>query len=48
VELSGSHAKGRFALRYYQGEKLRGIVLCHHGANDVVSAKSEVRQALGK
>ena len=48
VELSGSHAKGRFALRYYLGEKLRGIVLCHHGANDVVSAKSELRQALGK
>ncbi len=48
VESSGSHAKGRFALRYYQGEKLRGIVLCHHGANDVVSAKSELRQALGK
>ena len=48
VELRGSHAKGRFTLRYYQGEKLRGIVLCHHGANDVVSAKSELRQALGK
>jgi NAD(P)H-nitrite reductase large subunit len=48
VELSGSHAKGRFALRYYLGEKLRGIVLCHHGANDVVSAKSELRQAFGK
>jgi 3-phenylpropionate/trans-cinnamate dioxygenase ferredoxin reductase subunit len=48
VELSGSQAKGRFALRYYQGEKLRGIVLCHHSANDVVSAKNELRQALGK
>jgi hypothetical protein len=48
VQLSGSYAKGRFALRYFQGEKLRGIVLCHHGANDVASAKSELRHALGK
>ena len=30
VQLTGSYAKGRFALRYFQGEKLRGIVLCHH------------------
>ena len=48
MELNGSYAKSRFALRYYQGEKLRGIVLCHHSANDVKSAKNELRQALGK
>src|SRR5712691_175957 len=39
VQLTGSYAKGRFVLRYFQGEKLRGIVLCHHNANDVESAK---------
>jgi hypothetical protein len=27
VQLTGSYAKGRFALRCFQGEKLRGIVL---------------------
>ena len=48
VQLTGSYAKGRFALRYFQGEKLRGIVLCHHGPNDVQSARTELRQALGK
>ena len=48
VQLSGAYAKGRFALRYFQGEKLRGIVLCHHSANEVKSAKNELRQALGK
>src|SRR6476620_11835147 len=48
VQLTGSYAKGRFALRYFQGEKLRGIVLCHHSANDVQSARTELRQALGK
>jgi 3-phenylpropionate/trans-cinnamate dioxygenase ferredoxin reductase subunit len=48
VELSGSYAKGRFALRYFQGEKLRGIVLCHHSASEVAAAKNQLRQALGK
>ena len=48
VQLTGSYAKGRFALRYFQGEKLRGIVLCHHSPNDVQSARTELRQALGK
>jgi NADPH-dependent 2,4-dienoyl-CoA reductase/sulfur reductase-like enzyme len=48
VDLSGSYAKSRFVARYYQGEKLRGIVLCHHSPNDVEAAKTELRQALGK
>ncbi len=48
VDLSGSYAKSRFVARYYQGEKLRGIVLCHHSTGDVESAKTELRQALGK
>ena len=49
VPLRGTYAKGRFALAsYFQGEKLRGIVLCHHSANDVASAKTELRHALGK
>ncbi|HEY1583636.1 MAG TPA: FAD/NAD(P)-binding oxidoreductase [Chthoniobacterales bacterium] len=48
VQLTGAYGKGRFALRYYQGEKLRGIVLCHHNASEVEAAKSELRQALGK
>ncbi|HEY1768774.1 MAG TPA: FAD/NAD(P)-binding oxidoreductase [Chthoniobacterales bacterium] len=48
IELSGSYAKSRFVLRYYQGEKLRGVVLCHHGAKDLENAKGELREALGK
>ena len=48
VDLSGSYAKARFVLRYYQGDKLRGIILCHHSPNDVAAAKTELRQALGK
>jgi hypothetical protein len=48
VQLSGSYAKGRFGLRYFQGEKLRGIVLCHHSTGEVAAAKNELRHALGK
>ncbi len=48
VQLSGSYAKSRFVARYFQGEKLRGIVLCHHSPGDVEAAKTELRQALGK
>lgn len=48
VEMSGSYAKGKFAVRHFQGEKLRGIVLCHHSAHDVESAKGQLRQGLGK
>jgi 3-phenylpropionate/trans-cinnamate dioxygenase ferredoxin reductase subunit len=48
VDLHGTYAKGRFSLRYYQGDRLRGIVLCRHNASEVESAKKELRQALGK
>ena len=48
VDLNGSYAKSRFVLRYYHGEKLRGIVLCHHSTADVDAARTELRQALGK
>ena len=48
VELNGTYGKGRFSLRYFQGDKLRGIVLCRHSSSDVESAKQELRQALGK
>ncbi len=48
VDLSGSYAKSRFVARYYQGEKLRGVVLCHHSSGDVDAAKAELRLALGK
>jgi NADPH-dependent 2,4-dienoyl-CoA reductase/sulfur reductase-like enzyme len=48
VDLSGSYAKAKFIARYYQGEKLRGLVLCHHSMADVDAARTELRQALGK
>jgi hypothetical protein len=48
MQLTGAYAKGRFALRYFQGEKLRGIVLCHHNPSEITAAKNELRHALGK
>src|SRR5216117_87723 len=48
VDVSGIYAKKRFIARYYQGEKLRAILLCQKTAREVESAKKELRNALGK
>jgi 3-phenylpropionate/trans-cinnamate dioxygenase ferredoxin reductase subunit len=48
MELRGTYAKGKFALRYYQGDRLRGLVLCHQSPHEVDAAKQELRNALGK
>jgi 3-phenylpropionate/trans-cinnamate dioxygenase ferredoxin reductase component len=48
VELDGAYAKKKFTARYYQGDKLRAILLCQHSERDVDSAKAQLRHALGK
>jgi hypothetical protein len=48
VNLKGTHAKKKFIARYYQGEKLRAILLCQQAPREVESAKKELRNALGK
>jgi NAD(P)H-nitrite reductase large subunit len=48
AQLDGTHAKKKFTARYYQGEKLRGILLCQQPPRDVESAKTQLRQAQGK
>src|SRR3989454_1812836 len=48
VDLRGTYAKKKFLARYYQGEKLRAILLCNQTEREVESAKKELRQALGK
>jgi NADPH-dependent 2,4-dienoyl-CoA reductase/sulfur reductase-like enzyme len=48
VELRGAYAKKKFVARYYQGDKLRGILLCQQPPRDVESAKTQLRHALGK
>ena len=48
VDLHGAYAKKKFVLRYYQGDKLRGILLCQQSPREVESAKTQLRHALGK
>src|SRR6184192_887133 len=48
VDLQGTFAKKKFVARYYQGEKLRGILLCQQPPREVKSAKTQLRHALGK
>ncbi len=42
------YAKKKFVVRYYQGEKLRALLLCHATPKEVDGAKTELRTALGK
>ena len=48
VALDGTYAKKKFKARYYQGEKLRGILMCGASEREVENAKGELRTALGK
>jgi len=48
VDLRGTYAKKKFVAHYYQGDKLRGILLCNQTPHDVDAAKNELRHALGK
>jgi 3-phenylpropionate/trans-cinnamate dioxygenase ferredoxin reductase subunit len=48
VDLRGAYPKRKFVERYFQGDKLRGILLCNQTTHEVDSAKKELRHALGK
>src|SRR3954453_10832836 len=48
VSLKGTYAKKKFAVRHYQGEKLRALLLCQATPREVDGAKTELRTALGK
>ncbi|MEP7071130.1 MAG: NAD(P)/FAD-dependent oxidoreductase [Verrucomicrobiota bacterium] len=46
VEMASTHAKKKFTARYFQGEKMRGVLLCGASAKEVEAAKNELRQSL--
>lgn len=48
IDLDGTRAKKKFVARYYQGEKLRAILLCGQPPREVDAAKKQLRHALGK
>jgi 3-phenylpropionate/trans-cinnamate dioxygenase ferredoxin reductase subunit len=43
MDLRGAYAKKRFVLCYYQGERLRGMVLCNSTPAAVTDAKARLR-----
>ncbi len=48
LDLKGTHAKKKFTARYYQGDRLRALLLCGASPKEVDSARTELRNALGK
>ena len=48
VDLRVSYAKRKFIAHYYQGDKLRAILLCNQTDREVEAGKKELRHALGK
>jgi NADPH-dependent 2,4-dienoyl-CoA reductase/sulfur reductase-like enzyme len=48
VDLRGAYAKRKFVARHYQGEKLRGILLCNQTQREIDAAKKELKHSLGK
>jgi NADPH-dependent 2,4-dienoyl-CoA reductase/sulfur reductase-like enzyme len=48
VDLRGTYAKKKFVAHYYQGDKLRAILLCNQTPHEVDLAKNQLRRVLGK
>lgn len=48
VDLKGTYAKKKFSARYYQGDRLRALLLCNQTPREIDSARKELRHALGK
>ena len=48
VELTGTHAKKKFSARYFQGERLRGILLSGGTGKEIERAKVELKGTLGR
>jgi 3-phenylpropionate/trans-cinnamate dioxygenase ferredoxin reductase subunit len=48
IDCTGSYAKKKFVLKYFQGDKLRGLLLCNPTSHEVDNATRQLRHALGK
>lgn len=48
IDCNGSYAKKKFVLKYYQGDRLRGLLVCNHSTHEVELATRQLRHALGK
>jgi NADPH-dependent 2,4-dienoyl-CoA reductase/sulfur reductase-like enzyme len=45
VDLQGTYAKKKFVVRYYQGDKLRAILLCQQPPRDVETPMTQLRKS---
>jgi 3-phenylpropionate/trans-cinnamate dioxygenase ferredoxin reductase subunit len=48
IALKGTYAKKKFVARYFQGDKIRAILLCGASPKEVEAARKDLRAALGK
>jgi 3-phenylpropionate/trans-cinnamate dioxygenase ferredoxin reductase component len=48
VDTKGTFAKKKFTSRYYQGDKLRALLICNQTQKEIDAARTELRNALGK
>ena len=48
IDTKGAHAKKKFVSRYFQGDRLRAILLCNQTQKEIDGAKTELRQAVAK
>src|SRR2546425_4808380 len=48
IDLDGTRAKKKFVARYFQGDKLRAVLLCQQTQREVDAARNQLRQAQGK
>jgi NADPH-dependent 2,4-dienoyl-CoA reductase/sulfur reductase-like enzyme len=48
VDLRGAYTKRKFVAHYYQGDKLRAILLCNQTDREVEGARKELRHTLGR
>src|SRR3979411_2897029 len=48
IDMRGTYAKKKFTARYYQGDRLRALLLCNASPKEIDSARTELRNALGK
>lgn len=48
IDLQGTHAKKKFTARYFQGDRLRALLLCGASPKEQDAARTELRTSLGK
>ena len=48
IETKGAFGKKKFTSRYFQGDRLRALLLCNQTQKEIDAAKAELRHAVAK